>query len=73
MDREHVRSFANRDWGAIARAKREHQTRLFREHGPAATLRIAREHIREILGALERALDRSDLTVALDAALAEVG
>jgi hypothetical protein len=29
--------------------------------------------IREILGALERALDRSDLTVALDAALAEVG
>jgi hypothetical protein len=43
MDREHVRSFANRDWRAIARAKREHQVRLFREHGPAATLRIARD------------------------------
>jgi hypothetical protein len=42
MDREHVRAFANRDWRAIARAKREHQVRLFREHGPSATLRIAR-------------------------------
>jgi hypothetical protein len=30
-------------------------------------------HIREVLGALERALDRSDLNAALDAALSDVG
>jgi hypothetical protein len=35
--------FASRDWLAIARAKRDRQARLFREHGPSATLPIARE------------------------------
>lgn len=43
MDREHLRSFANRDWRAIAQAKREHQVRLFREHGAAATIGAARD------------------------------
>src|SRR3954468_20387765 len=43
MDAGHLRVFANRDWRAIARAKREHQVRLFREQGPAAMVRIARE------------------------------
>ncbi|MFL5446387.1 MAG: hypothetical protein ACJ78W_17850 [Myxococcales bacterium] len=43
MDPDHLRAFARRDWAAIARAKREHQARLFREHGPAAMVRIARE------------------------------
>ncbi|MFL5428389.1 MAG: hypothetical protein ACJ79M_02110 [Myxococcales bacterium] len=43
MDAGHLRAFANRDWRAIARAKREHQVRLFREQGAAAMVRIARE------------------------------
>jgi len=43
MNREQLRSFANRDWRAIARAKREHHVRLFLEQGPAAMVRIARE------------------------------
>lgn len=43
MDADQLRAFASRDWRAIARAKRDHQVRLFREQGPAATVRIARE------------------------------
>jgi hypothetical protein len=43
MDREQLRAFAGRDWRAIARAKREHQAALFREQGPAAMVRAARD------------------------------
>lgn len=43
MDREHLRAYALRDWKAIARAKRDHQVRLFREQGAAAMVRAARE------------------------------
>jgi hypothetical protein len=43
MDAEDLRAFANRDWRAVARAKREYQARLFREQGPAAMVRMARE------------------------------
>jgi hypothetical protein len=43
MDADDLRAFANRDWRAIALAKREYQVGVFREQGPAAMVRIARE------------------------------
>jgi len=43
MDREHLRAFANRDWRAHARSKRDHQVRLFQQHGAVATIRAARD------------------------------
>lgn len=52
MDREHVKTFANRDWRAIAQSKRAHQVRLFQQHGAAATIGAARD-----LFAHARALD----------------
>ena len=33
VNSDELRVFANRDWRAIARAKREHQVRVFRERG----------------------------------------
>jgi hypothetical protein len=78
MNRDDLRSFANRDWRAIARAKREHQVRLFREQGPAATVRIGRElfaHARAVDAAWPSAREReADLAhhVELKRALASV-
>jgi len=78
MDREDIRAFANRDWRAIARAKREHQARLFRERGPLAMVQIARDlfaHARKVdpdwPSASERKADL-DHHVALKRALASV-
>ena len=54
MDREHLRSFASRDWRAIEQSKRAHQVRTFQQGGAAATIRAARD-----LFAHARSLDAS--------------
>lgn len=62
-----MRAFANRDWDAIAKAKREHWARALNAAGPEALFRAAqylREHARTVRpdwpSADDRARDLAD-------------